>query len=528
VQDTRQVIKAFEQASSAQSQYGKGKGGNTFYMALEVTSNRPDIRQDKCVDAGFFAWIRKFFTAQAAQITLTASITGPGETPGDAKTVPLFQISHDEKTSPPSCFTELIPNRIITQYYLADALHPFRVDAEIRTQRAANVSGGQSLLSEASESLSFTGYNGTLANLSAAQLITGAAKRLDSSLATNWSQTRQEKYHFDISAWPDNGDWDHHVDQARFAVANLIATSTGIHVQATLIPALTIRPSFRLSMFGDGPGAYDLPDRVMVQKLVSANMGDLSSILRNGIKGFTTDQAMSISEPSAMESFCKQMRGLFPVFLTDDDALAARYAVLKSTTNFMRVAKLQQSTNCIEPDEVKRLFLLSSAYVVDDLNRIAGGDRSGFVSHRISALARPLSVGSKEDLLQVIDDVAKFRVDVSAEARSIFPARKDGKAWGGIVGQSAVDQLVEAGGFRLGCGHAATGQILRNIAAVAMDKRTNKSAAVFIEFANPDPDPSADPAQEKPKIKRLSFYLVSQLQDVLTLPGWPDESCPLR
>jgi hypothetical protein len=527
-EETRQLIRAFEQTSSPQAQYAKGKEGNSFYMALEVISSRPDLGQDKCVDNGFITWIRRFFSQEAAQITLTASITGPGETANDAQTIPLFQTSKDETSSPPSCFTEVTPNRIITQFYLVDETHPFKFDAEVKTQRSAKVTGTQTLLTEAKGLLDLAGANAALIKIAAADLVSSAAKTIDMSLAANWSQSRQEKYHFDISAWPDNDDWSHHLDQANFAVANIIATSTGIKVKPTLIPTLTIRPHYQLSMFGRGSGDYYSADKVMVQKLASAKLGDLSTILRNGIKGFTTDQAMSISEPSAMGQFCTQMRGLFSTFLTDDDALAARYAVLKMTTNFMRVAKLQETDNCMEPGERKRLLVLSSSYVVDNPKVIVERSRDSFVKRRISTLAVPLSVGSKGGLLQIIDDVTKFKIDVATDVQGIFPDRTDGKMWGDVVGQPALDQLIEAGGFRLGCAHAVRGETLKNIIAIVMNKKTNKNAGVFVEFVNPDPAPNDDPNQEKPRIKRLSFYPVSQLQDLLDLPDWPEDDCPIK
>ncbi len=47
---TRQGFNAFDQTSSPHSQYPKGKSGDAFYLALEVTGNRSDIGQDKCVD----------------------------------------------------------------------------------------------------------------------------------------------------------------------------------------------------------------------------------------------------------------------------------------------------------------------------------------------------------------------------------------------------------------------------------------------------------------------------------------------
>ena len=526
-----QFVQAFTRAKSTQWQYGResqteNKRGKSFYMALGVTNVNPNFGKDqkKCVDDGFIAWLRKWFSKQASHSTLVVSITGPGD--NRAKKIPLFEISKSEITSPPTCVSDMAPTRVITQYYLAEPLYPFIIDAEILVAKETEVSVTHEILATASDLLKYTGGSAQLTTLVADSAVKSAASKIDNSLAANWSSSDQTKYHFDIAAWPQNNDWNSYVDQAKFAVPIPVASSMGIEINQVLTPVLTIEPVYLLSLFGGGPGKYYSSNEIMNIELVTADGRDLVKILLDGIEGFSIDNSMSLQESKEMNVFCTKMQDLFAAFLTEDDALAARYAVLDTRTNFNEVLKLQQATKCLSSDDRNRLLKLNTKFVVEDLVS-RQDDRYKYVDYRIRKLAKPLINNSKDALTRMIDDMPTFAVALKRVAQDVLPCREGGKPWEDLTGQAALDQLVEAGGFDVGCGQAKTGQILKNIVAVARNRKTEGVAALLITFTNPDPTPDADPKQENPKIKKLSFYPIEEAQELIGLPNWPETDCPL-
>jgi hypothetical protein len=268
------------------------------------------------------------------------------------------------------------------------------------------------------------------------------------------------------------------------------------------------------------------------QKLVTANLGDLLTILRNGVNGFTTDQAKSITDPGAMRTFCSQMRTLFAQFLTDDDALAARYAILRSATNYLTSATLRQAENCIDSSagEKDTLTKLSATFVIGDIGRTNAALRDAFVDHRAKAIAVPLSQNSKDGLTQIMADAATFQFEAAPDSQAAFPVRTDGKLWGGLKGPAAIAQLTEAGGFRLACAKAPSGQSASVIAAVVQNKKTANSTGAFIQFGNADPPvgaTDADAAAEAVKLVAISFYPINTIKLLLQMPDWPAADCPL-
>ena len=63
---------------------------------------------------------------------------------------------------------------------------------------------------------------------------------------------------------------------------------------------------------------------------------------------------------------------------------------------------------------------------------------------------------------------------------------------------------------------------------MAQNIKTNKSIGIYVQFANGDVQASAG-AGVAPAIsaRRISFYNVETLQQLLSLPDWPDaETCP--
>jgi hypothetical protein len=525
--DRTQLAKAFELRVSPQLDYAKDRVERTFYVQLQVNNLRPNLKDRTCVHSGFLSWVRKFFRRDAKTITLVATVTGPDRT---VQKVPLFEISKDEGT-PPQCITDVLTGADITPLYVASRGGNFRLDVQALTKQAVTISAAKTTVAAGASLLSFTGGSAwLLQNVATSQAaVRTAADAVDASLSGTWSQSDQETYRFDLNSWPANEDWDRHVDEAVFSVGSLAAAAGGIRVDPTLLPTVSISLHYVPSVFG-GPRHYLSEDDILATNLTVKGGNPLGDLFKLGVSGFTTDQAMTITEPNAMRLFCSSMRSNFANFLTTSDALAARHAVLLRRTNFYDFAKLRETAGCESQREVEQLKKLNANFEFPaDIGRTDSQNRSEFVQKRGKGMLSPaLRGGSKDTLTRVLADPAKFTLLISSDVRAVFPDVADGRTWGDVTGTLAIDQLIQAGRFRTGCWNALPNQNLRNMVGVAVNEKTGQSAAITVEFDADYPGPGSNPSSDKGKVTKISFRSIEAIQSVANLSGWPDESCELK
>jgi hypothetical protein len=523
--ESKQLTAAFTLDSSPHAQYAQNLEEATFYTQLDVVNLRQNLGGEKCVDASFFTWVRKFFKNDAKSISLVASITMPDNT---TQKIPLFQISMDEHAK--QCLTSILTSEAITPVFVARRGNTFILAAQAKTQQVVTLNPAGTTVAAATDLLSMTGGSAwLLKNVAATQTtVASAVSKIDASLSNNWSSTNQVDYQFELNPWPADNNWASHRDEAKFAVGSLVSKASGVNVDGTLLPTLTIGLRYTTSLFGGGPGHYVPEEQVLSTRLASSKADSFDNILKLGIGGFTTDQALSIADARAMTRFCNSMRSNFANYLTTDDALVARHAVLLDATSFYQSAVLRSAPRCESEDEVSRLKTLSSAFVFPaNLQREAAVNRSSFVKARGRLIATAFVAGTSDRIQSIIANSSTFALLISAEVKSVFPNLGDGQTSGGTIGEAAITQLAGAGGFRVGCWAALPTQNLLNMVGMALNKKTGNSAAILVEFDSNFPGAGADPSKDTAKVTKISFLPVSITQALGSLPNWPDESCPL-
>lgn len=230
-----------------------------------------------------------------------------------------------------------------------------------------------------------------------------------------------------------------------------------------------------------------------------------------------------------MSQFCSGMRTQFSNFLTIDDGLAARHAVLLRRTNFYSLANLHGAANCESDTEVTSLKTLNSHFEFPPIARTTNDDRSPFVQNRGNKMLIPaLLLANKDALTGIVADPTKFTFAVAKDVTNAFPDPPTGvKTWGDITGTAAIDQLVQAGSFRTGCWSALPAQNLRNLIGVALNKKTGNSSGILVEFNADYPGPGVDPATDKGKVSKITFLSISTVQTVTGLADWPGATCQL-
>jgi len=524
--DTKQLVAAFSLDSSSQATYAQNKEEATFYYQLNIHNLRQDLNGQKCVDKSFIGWIRKFFKADAKSISLTASVTMPDTT---KQQIPIFQISMDEKSSPPQCLTTILTSEPLTPFFVGRRGGIFSLDITAKTQQNGTFTVASTTVSAAGDLLSLTGGSAWLMkNVATSQNTTASAvNKIDTSLSNNWSSTSQTDYGFALSPWPSDGDWSNHKDLAKFAVGSLVGTAGGISVDSSLLPTVTIGLQYRTSLFGDGAGHY-LPEAQILSSHLASNAGDtLENILKLGVGGFTTDQALSISDAKSMSRFCKSMQKTFSNFLTTDDEKAARHAVLVEDTAYYQSSMLYGADGCESSSDVARLKQLGNNFTFpDSITKLQAAERSDFVKQRGSLLTNGLLAGNSDKISSIAADPTKFTLAISSDAVDVFPNLVPNQSPNG-VGTTAISTLASAGPFRSGCWQALPTQNLRNMVGAVLNKKTGNSSAILVEFDSDFPGSGADPSTDKAKVTKLTFLSAGVVQAIGTVPNWPEPSCPL-
>jgi hypothetical protein len=190
---------------------------STFYVQLGVENLRTDIDTQTCVHKSFFDWLRKLFKSDDATISLAAKITLPDST---TLQVPLFQISKNEKSSPPACLTQVLTGKAITPLYVARRGDTFLLDVQARTRKDTALTPTATTISAATTLLTISANSSAwlLKMDGPSQTALSTAKdQIDSSLSNNWSYDNQSDYQFALGAWPGSGDWSDYKDTAQSA-----------------------------------------------------------------------------------------------------------------------------------------------------------------------------------------------------------------------------------------------------------------------------------------------------------------------
>ncbi len=483
--------------------YPIGKPQQSFYMRLrsEALWNQTDTT---CVDQSFSAWIRKWFHSDAASTALVASIQAPGEI--EAKSVPLFEATVAE--SPNECTTRVV-NRPITPYYLVNSGQGFGINVSMRWSETASVSGFRSLLDVSKTLLNFTGASANLIEIAGAQEINAAANKIDQSLAAHWSQSNQDSTEDQISPYPSIGvSLDKHTDTLSFQAAPIVSNWTGVEVSDQRIPAVRIIPEYLTSYFSTNGDDYIDSARILSRSLGISNSHSLRDMLRVGlVGGVSTVAARTLTTQSAMRQFCTDLRQTLSRFLTVNDELAARYAILALETAYLASDNLRDD-QCLSATDLTALATMRDSFKVPALTRQQDFERTQFVETRM----RPVTAALRNKDISSIDGLVadKDAFAITVMNPEVFPDNSDG--WGG-TGEEAIQQL-QSLTIRSGCYQAPPGQNLTTISAIAL-LPNQKNSGLLATF------------NEDGKVARLVFADPEFIASLMNTPSWPSSSCSL-
>ncbi len=500
-----QFKRAFQEIRTDVAEYPKDKGPQSFYVRLRSVAKWEAKSEAVCVDKSFSAWVRKWFHEDSASTALVARVRAPGES--QFESIPLFETTVSE--NPGTCTSHVV-NRPITPFYIVDPGQSFEVNVSMKWSEDSNVTGAASLVEAANDILGLTGGSAKLISMVAADSVAKGAAKVDESIAKHWKQSNQNDNDGQISPYPPRSiAWSDHRDGLSFKAAQVVAEWSGVKVAKDRVPAVDIIPEYLDSYFSIN-GSYMNTARILAKPIGIEDEQSLRNLLRVGLGGLNTVAARQISTAHAMRQFCTDLRQLLSSFLTENDELVSRYAILALETTYMDSAELRND-QCLSSNEVKKLAELDPDFSVPQIdNRETRESRDRAVQERMLPITRALRQQNRDAFNSLLSDPETFTLHVINS--DVFPTREKGE-WGGI-GEAGIEQLMSLP-MRSGCYEAPSEQSLNAILMIALLPNSN-STGVLARF------------DESGKLKGLFFSAPDFVADLTGTKDWPAPSCPLQ
>lgn len=346
-----------------------------YYMAIRVAdSSGIPMPADKCVSQGFWAFLRKAAGLKSsAAIIVTATITPKGS--AASTTVPIYsvsaaEISADNKGS--QCDAQFT-NRDVTFRYPSTLNPNFTVDITYNYNDQVNSAVVQNTLATATSLMSLIGSASGSPAVIVAKLgdptVAKLSAGLDADLANNWTHVNGLTYQGSLNSGADGSA---RADEIDIAVPHIQATQGGVQIAADWNASAKLYLAYYPELFKSG-GAWTAPASIDQNPIVSglpSGQTNLEKLILNGdvTSGFDWKSLAAATNVPSLQTACTHLDDFLAGFLIDDDRLAAKFAVLR-TSPYADDPTLRAGSNCFTDGQLKTLSSMNADYVFADATK---------------------------------------------------------------------------------------------------------------------------------------------------------------
>lgn len=433
---------------SINSQYGSGR---QYYVAIGVeplfTMNPGE---DKCFDESFFSFLRRIFKEDNGSILLTANVKTPWALPARADVdLPLFMMQKLEK--PPqgtksACLTKTVgvegAPKAITPFIVASSNTKFEVRFEMYARKEAQSDIAAKAIDAISSGFSLLGGSGWVIGKLTSVPFQKAADEADAYLEKWWKKEQGDDQHTDFRHQPlDGASWDTFNDQFIVKAPGIRPgpggmTMTGLRDAVSL--TLLTKPSFYTTA-----QSIDEIMQKSLDEMAGANQ-TLAKIVTAKWFGEYVDGLPRLTDRSLVRDACVALRNGLITFLTTEDALIARLAVLKDK-GIDDLPGTARASQCLDAGDEQRLNNLAASNPTMRYLRISAPPEPTAATNRddqVKAIMDPiraaLATGRKDRLSSQMVEPEGFRLAVrpSSKALDLPGDMKD------LTGDDAINWLV--------------------------------------------------------------------------------------
>lgn len=499
-----ELQESVQPVTTSQAAFARERQPFSFYARLRAVPMGPAIRTGTCTDPAFGAWLRHALPEGAGSAALLADIRLPGAAQGQV--LPLLEVTVAE--DPASCVTRIV-DQPLTPYTLVAPNQGFDAGISLSWNGSAVPARDDGLIAAAEEYFSLSDGAAGLIALVESDRIASAGARIDNVLERGWTASELEPVSARLGPYPQaNGDWDGHADALAFQPGAAIADWREEGAASGPVPALRLEPEYLASFFTRA-GQTLTPLEILTRPVDLDGNHALGPLLRGGLGGLSTAGAARIDTPSDMLRFCNGLKGLLSRFLTEQDGLLARQAVLAlQMPNYLASAALR-SEACLSRSEAGELAQISPDLALPDLERERLSQRDAGLRARMLPITVALRNQDQAAFKRLLADPASFTLHVLEEG-----AGPGDRQHPGGIGSAAIRQVMAAS-MRSGCYRAPPEQGLAAIPAIA--RLPGRGATgMLAQF------------DDAGKLTGLVFAEPAFLARLTGIRGWPGSGCTLR
>jgi hypothetical protein len=453
---------------------GAAPASGYYYMAVAA---QPDagatLPPNTCVDRSFWAFARRFLvgtTSAAAVLTVTVT---PSTQPSEAITVPVFTTSASEIDSSgkgANCRTEFVA-RPLTFTFNSNLNPTFKVDMAFHLSNNASATAVTNLLTSTSSLMKLMGSASAtpaaLVTTLADPAIRSMAASIDSTLSNEWTNSNDLKFSTDLNPGANGGAV---LDKIAFRMPALNPGAGGVTVgtwDAGGVLSL-VYGSERFKSSGQWIDRDSVMSSVIVPSKIPTAQTTLYKIVLNGdaAGGFKLAGLNTASTTDALGNACNDLRLFLSSFLIPDDALVARFAVLKGSP-YEKQPQLRTGSNCFSDTDISNLASFRPDF------RFSSQNRQDYSPRDLDKLMRPITARlltqNQAAIRSVVTTpVTNFQAVLSKDAADF------------LQGDAAIARLVAAR-VQLTCYQARPSSDLSSVAALAVYDGTTTGAVVSFD-----------------------------------------------
>jgi hypothetical protein len=433
----------------------------SYYVALTASpDNGVRIQDQQCIDKSFWSFARRYIGInKSAAAMLTAKIT-PINDPAQAITVPIFLTSANEVSSSgvgSDCQTKFWA-RPITFTFNSNLNPAFNVDLEFHLTDSLNSTAIKNLVNDAQALMTLVGTASGTPAAFAAKLadpqITALASRIDAQIQNNWTSTSDLQITKQLASGGNNNA---SVDLITFKMPTINSEvggpSLGTWDAGGTISLIYSKEKFKSSgMWVDRDTVLIMP---IVPSVAPGSQTTLDKIVLNGdvTNGFDKLSLINASNNESLSNACSHLKRFLSGFLIPDDALVARYALLKESS-YDKNPNLREQSGCLTDDEQALLITMRKDFTFSEQPR-EDRDNSA-INNKMKPILSALLSRNPTLIGTIIGDPdGKFYVVLGKEKTDY------------LVGKDAVAKLSDVQ-MKLVCYQARSDHDLSSIAAVAI------------------------------------------------------------
>ncbi|MBT0670839.1 hypothetical protein HT136_20945 [Novosphingobium profundi] len=249
------------------------------------------------------------------------------------------------------------------------------------------------------------------------------AGRLDATITTVFAKSSRDELSVGFAFQPPANAF---ADAWQLSLKGINADTSAPTLAKNWEPNVTFFMGYKRSLLTDGnewPEYGEIINRAMFPADITSVNSMAKTITQNLAGGFSHESLNSATTRDSMAQQCQAVRRWLGQFLVGDDALAARFAVVRAYSRYNTMSDIR-SVECFSASDINRLKSLSAEYVFADpiVDAVPYKVRVSNINAALGQVVSGTMIDSSYDTLKaLLIELDSFRF-TDASHKSLFGA----------------------------------------------------------------------------------------------------------